>query len=182
MTWCTVCTREAHMCSRCTDTGILSVKSAIGTVTFVNATSMLLVYSEQLHTPQPYTVCVQWRQPLCTVRNVHMWLYSMCILYQLYMCVRLQYIDVFINLSIFFITSVFQGVVQMLCSCHCGAVCKRNWGICWILLYSTCCSIRLVNTLGTRGIFSGWRLVQMLLLNEVNSKQWKIVYRSCADR
>ena len=29
----------------------------------VKATSMLLVYSEQLHTPQPYTVCAQWRQP-----------------------------------------------------------------------------------------------------------------------
>ena len=66
-------TREAHMCSKCIATGILSLKSAIGTVTFVKATSMLLVYSEQLHTPQPYTVCVQWRQPLCTLHNVHMW-------------------------------------------------------------------------------------------------------------
>ena len=66
-------TREAHTCAVGALSLALSVKSAIGTVTFVKATSMLLVYSEQLHTPQSYTVCVQWRQPLYTLHNVHMW-------------------------------------------------------------------------------------------------------------
>ena len=58
MTGCTVRTREAHTCAVGALTLALSVKSTIGTVTLVNATSMLLVYSEQLHTPQPYTVFV----------------------------------------------------------------------------------------------------------------------------
>ena len=53
-TWLDIqCVHEKHTCAVGALTLSLSVK----------ATSMLLVYGEQLHTPQPYTVCAQWRQP-----------------------------------------------------------------------------------------------------------------------
>ena len=64
-----MCTRGAHMWSKCTFIGIICQKCNWHS-NVVKATSMLLVYSEQLHTPQPYTVCVL---EAATLHNVHMW-------------------------------------------------------------------------------------------------------------